>query len=47
MHFATCIVIEDEIPAQRILKNYISKISSIELVGTYQSALKANEGLKK
>ncbi len=43
----TCIIIEDEIPAQNILKNYISKISSLELVGTYQSALEANDGLKK
>lgn len=38
----TCIIIEDEIPAQRILHNYISKIPDLELVGSYQSALEAN-----
>ncbi len=41
-----CIVIEDEIPAQKVLKNYISKLDNLELIGTYQSALKANSILK-
>jgi len=38
----TCIIIEDEIPAQRILQNYISKIPDLEIAGSYQSALEAN-----
>ncbi|WP_394747919.1 LytR/AlgR family response regulator transcription factor [Spongiimicrobium salis] len=37
-----CIIIEDEIPAQRILKNYISKIPELEIEGVFQSALEAN-----
>ncbi|MGH1386035.1 LytR/AlgR family response regulator transcription factor [Kordia sp.] len=36
-----CIIIEDEIPAQRILKSYIAKVSYLELVGTFNAALKA------
>lgn len=36
-----CIIIEDEIPAQRILKSYIEKVSYVELVGTFNAALKA------
>lgn len=36
-----CIIIEDEIPAQRILKSYIGKVSYLELVGTFNAALKA------
>ncbi|QLG45327.1 LytR/AlgR family response regulator transcription factor [Costertonia aggregata] len=37
-----CIIIEDEIPAQRILQNYISKVPGLELKESYQSALEAN-----
>lgn len=40
-----CIIIEDEIPAQRILKSYISKVSHLELVGTFNVALKAYDTL--
>lgn len=36
-----CIIIEDEIPAQRILKSYIAKVSHLELVGTFNVALKS------
>ncbi|EDP98320.1 LytTR family DNA-binding domain-containing protein [Kordia algicida OT-1] len=36
-----CIIIEDEIPAQRILKSYIEKVSYLELRGTFNAALKA------
>ncbi|WP_298507993.1 LytTR family DNA-binding domain-containing protein [uncultured Kordia sp.] len=36
-----CIIIEDEIPAQRILKSYIDKVSYLELVGTFNAALNA------
>lgn len=38
-----CIIIEDEIPAQRILKNFLEKIPNAELVGCFNSAIKANE----
>ena len=41
-----CIVIEDEIPAQRVLQNYISKLPSLDLAGSYQSALEANSILQ-
>ena len=40
-----CIIIEDEIPAQRILKSYIAKVSYLELVGTFNAALKAYDVL--
>ena len=42
-----CVIIEDELPAQRILQNYIAKIPELELVGSYQSALGANSILQK
>ncbi len=42
-----CIIIEDEIPAQKILHNYISKIPDLELIGRFQSALEANAILQK
>ena len=40
-----CIIIEDEIPAQSILKNFISKIPSITLVDTFKAAIEANSFL--
>lgn len=40
-----CVIIEDEIPAQRILRNYIAKLPQLELVGSFQSALEANSVL--
>lgn len=42
-----CLIIEDELPAQHILQNYILKIPDLELVGSYQSALEANSTLQK
>lgn len=42
-----CIIIEDEIPAQRVLKNYISKLPDLELEGSFQSAVNANAFLQK
>ena len=42
-----CILIEDEIPAQRILQNYFSKLPNIELVASFQSALEANATLQQ
>ncbi|NAS31711.1 response regulator [Flavobacteriaceae bacterium R38] len=37
-----CIIIEDEIPAQRIIKNYCAKIDNLIVKGVFNSALKAN-----
>ncbi len=37
-----CIIIEDEIPAQKILKNFIGKIPGLELIGTFKAAIEAN-----
>ncbi|EAR02704.1 LytR/AlgR family response regulator transcription factor [Maribacter sp. HTCC2170] len=37
-----CIIIEDELPAQRILQNYISKLPDLTIEGCFQSALNAN-----
>lgn len=42
----TCIIIEDQPPAQRILKKYITDIGSLELKATFPDALKAMEFLK-
>ncbi len=41
-----CIIIEDELSAQRILQNYISQIPSLVLKGSFQSALNANATLQ-
>lgn len=38
-----CIIIEDQLPAQRILKKYISEISELNLVGTFSNASLAEE----
>lgn len=38
----TCIILEDEIPAQNILKKYISKIPNLDLVNTFKAAIEAN-----
>ncbi|MEL6720237.1 MAG: response regulator transcription factor [Bacteroidota bacterium] len=41
-----CIIIEDQPPAQRILKKYIADIGSLELKAVFSDALKAMELLK-
>ncbi|MGC1632444.1 MAG: response regulator transcription factor [Gelidibacter sp.] len=41
-----CILIEDQLPAQRILIKYISDIGSLNLVGAFTDALEAMEMLK-
>ena len=41
-----CIIIEDQAPAQRILKRYISDISTLELRGTFTNALSAMQFLE-
>ncbi|TKG91978.1 response regulator transcription factor [Puteibacter caeruleilacunae] len=42
-----CLVIDDERLAREYLKNYISKIPELELVGEFNSPLKATELIKK
>ena len=42
----TCIIIEDQPPAQRILKKFIKDIGTLELKATFSDALKALEFLK-
>lgn len=42
----TCIIIEDQPPAQRILKKFIEDIGTLELKATFPDALKALEFLK-
>jgi DNA-binding LytR/AlgR family response regulator len=42
----TCIIIEDEIPAQKILQNFISKVPHLELTGTFKAAIEANTFLR-
>ncbi len=37
-----CIIIEDEIPAQNILKNYINKIPDLDIIATFNSATEAH-----
>jgi DNA-binding LytR/AlgR family response regulator len=41
-----CVIIEDQAPAQRVLKKYISDIDSLELVETFNNAIGALEFLK-
>jgi two-component system response regulator LytT len=41
----TCVIIEDEIPAQKILQNYISKIPNFELIETFNNATDAHNFL--
>ncbi|TDW52652.1 LytTR family two component transcriptional regulator [Flavobacterium sp. 270] len=40
-----CIIIDDEPPATRILKNYVEKVSFLEEVGVFNDSLKALEFL--
>lgn len=42
-----CIIVEDELPAQRILKNYIKRIPDLQLLSSFQTALSANNFLKE
>ena len=41
-----CIIIEDQPPAQRILKKYIQDIGSLQLKATFSDAIQAMEFLK-
>jgi len=40
------IIIEDELPAQRVLKKYISDVPYLDLAGTFKSPVKAMETLQ-
>ena len=42
----TCIIIEDEIPAQKILQNFINKVPYLELNGIFKAAIEANTFLQ-
>jgi len=42
-----CIIIEDEIPAQNVLKNYIDKLPQLHLLNCFQSGLEANSLLSE
>ncbi|MCW5515749.1 LytR/AlgR family response regulator transcription factor [Muriicola sp. Z0-33] len=42
-----CIIIEDQPPAQRVLKKYIEDMGNMELNGTFADALEAMNYLKK
>ena len=37
----TCIIIEDQAPAQRLLKNYIDQVDFLELKGTFSNGIDA------
>ena len=41
-----CVIIEDQPPAQRVLKKFIADMGQMELVGTFTDALQALEFLK-
>ncbi|MEM7575685.1 MAG: response regulator [Bacteroidota bacterium] len=41
-----CIIVEDQPPAQRLLKRYVEDIGSLELVAVFPDALQAMEFLK-
>ena len=42
----TCINIEDEIPAQKILQNFINKVPHLTLLGTFKAAIEANSFMR-
>ncbi len=41
----TCIIVEDEIPAQNILRNFLGKLPDIEIKGVFKAAIGANSFL--
>lgn len=41
-----CIIIEDEIPAQKVIKNFLNKLPDIEVLATFNAAIEANSFLK-
>ncbi len=43
----SCIIVEDQPPAQRILQKYISDIGELDLKGTFSDVIRASEFMKK
>lgn len=41
-----CIIIEDQLPAQRILTKYINDLGTLNLMGTFTDAIEAMDALK-
>jgi DNA-binding LytR/AlgR family response regulator len=41
-----CIIVEDEVLAQDVLKSHLARLGSLELVGVYRNALEAEAALK-
>lgn len=41
-----CIIVEDEVLAQDVLKSHLAHLGSLELVGVYRNALEAEQALK-
>lgn len=46
MRSLTCVILEDQLPAQRILENYIGGADGLELVGGFRSAAEAGVGMQ-
>jgi DNA-binding LytR/AlgR family response regulator len=46
MKIMTCIVLEDEEPAQNLMRNYLNRIPEMELVGVFDNALEAADFLE-
>ena len=42
-----CIIVEDEVLAQDVIKNHLQNCDRFKLVGTYRNALEAKEALEK
>ena len=42
----TCIIVEDEVLAQDVIKSHLARIDNLELAGVYRNALEAHEALK-
>ncbi|MEO9570787.1 MAG: LytTR family DNA-binding domain-containing protein [Polaribacter sp.] len=43
----TCVIVDDEPPAIRLLEKYVAKISFLELKGTYTNPLEALQSIEK
>lgn len=43
----TCVIVDDEPPAIRLLEKYVAKISFLELKGTYTNPLEALQNIEK
>ena len=42
----TCIILEDKIPAQNLLKNFLGKLPNMEIKGIFQAAIEAHSFFK-